>query len=187
MADKTIILSKDPSQLCQEIPLIEGDNNTYVIRFVAPRYSGGVDLSNLAWGVNIKNATLEQGFVNLSSVTSDDQAVYIDWNVGSFATILHGSSFCTIEGRNNSGNTHPVWKSSVITVRVGRSVSADDIIDGSNVDSITEIAENIAESIVGNSVRYDMAQSLNSTQKTTARTNIGATIASISNTTLVFS
>ena len=175
MADKTIILSKDPSQLSQEIPLIEGDNNTYVIRFVAPRYSGGVDLANLTWGVNIKNATLEQGFVNLSSATSDDSAVYIDWNVGSFATVLHGSSFCTIEGRNNSSSAHPVWKSSIVTLRVGRSVSADDIIDGSNVDSITEIAENVAESIVANSVRYDTSQSLNSTQKTTARTNIGAT------------
>ena len=174
MADKTIILSKDPSQLCQEIPLIEGDNNTYVIRFVAPRYSGGVDLANLTWGVNIKNATLEQGFVNLSSATSDDSAVYIDWNVGSFATVLHGSSFCTIEGRNNSSSAHPVWKSSIVTLRVGRSVSADDIIDGSDIDSITEIAENVAESIVNNSVRYDTSQSLNSTQKTTARTNIGA-------------
>lgn len=174
MADKTIILSKDPSQLCQEIPLIEGDNNTYVIRFVAPRYSGGVDLANLTWGVNIKNATLEQGFVNLSSATSDDSAVYIDWNVGSFATVLHGSSFCTIEGRNNSNSAHPVWKSSVVTLRVGRAISADDIIDGSDIDSITEIAENVAESIVNNSVRYDTSQSLNSTQKTTARTNIGA-------------
>lgn len=174
MADKTIILSKDPSQLCQEIPLIEGDNNTYVIRFVAPRYSGGVDLANLTWGVNIKNATLEQGFVNLSLATSDDSAVYIDWNVGSFATVLHGSSFCTIEGRNNSNSAHPVWKSSVVTLRVGRAISADDIIDGSDIDSITEIAENVAESIVNNSVRYDTSQSLNSTQKTTARTNIGA-------------
>ena len=174
MADKTIILSKDPSQLCQEIPLIEGDNNTYVIRFVAPRYSGGVDLANLTWGVNIKNATLEQGFVNLSSATSDDSAVYIDWNVGSFATVLHGSSFCTIEGRNNSSSSHPVWKTSVVTLRVGRAISADDIIDGSDIDSITEIAENVAESIVNNSVRYDTSQSLNSTQKTTARINIGA-------------
>ena len=187
MADKTVILSKDPSQLCQEIPLIEGDNNTYIIRFVAPRYSGGVDLANLTWGVNVKNATLEQGFINLSGATSDDTSVYIDWNVGSFATVLHGSSFCTIEGRNNSVTAKPVWKSSVITIRVGRAISADDIIDGSNIDSITEIAENVAESIVGNSVRYDMTQSLSDAQKSTARTNIGATIASISGTTLVFS
>ena len=186
MADKTIILSKDPSQVSQEIPVVEGDNNTYIIQFIAPRYSGGVDLANLTWGINIKNGAMEQGFVNLSSPTSDDSAVYIQWNIGSFATELSGLAFYTVEGRNSVLDTKPVWKSSIGTLRDMRSISADDLITGRAADAIAEIAETVAESIVGISVWYDITQTLNAEQKGVARGNIGATIASVSGTTLVF-
>lgn len=173
MADKTILLSKDPSQISHEILAVEGDNNTYTIEFIAPRYSGGVDLANLTWGINVKNAALEQGFINLSAVTSDADYVYISWDVGSFATELSGLTFYTVEGRNNSDSAHPVWRSSIGTLQVARAVSSDDVIDGSSIDTITEIAETVAESIVGNSVRYDETQSLNGDQKAQARENIG--------------
>ena len=185
MADKIITLTKEPAPASNTTRLIEDDNKTYTIQFIITRYWGGVDLSTLNWSANLKTASNEKYYSIISAVTYNDNSIYLSWNVGAVATIVHGKTFYTIEGRDTTTQTDPpVWRSSIQEIDVGTAISAEDIFTPEDISAIEALINEVRSIVEDSVVRFDITQNLTDAQKLTARNNIGAE-SSVSNNTLI--
>lgn len=70
--------------------LIRGDNITTALKIAIPRYEGGVDLSGLAWAVNICAADRRTDVFVPVDVEVCDHEVRFEWRPGGIATAAEG-------------------------------------------------------------------------------------------------
>lgn len=172
MADKILALSKEPVSSANIVRLVREDSKTYTIQFVVERYSGGIDLSTLTWSVNLKTSNNSKYYYPVSVVSSDEEKIYIDWNVKGAATNTVGKTFYTVEGKTSASDP-PVWRSSLQVIEVSEGIGAGAVFEPEDVSAVEELVNEVRE-IVDGGVRFDTAQSLSDAEKTRALNNIGA-------------
>jgi len=95
-------------------PLVRGDNETTIVRIIIPRMSGGVDLADLAWMINIKNAEGATDVIVITDAEIDDKSISFEWLPGGVATSASGQTQFWVEGVNTDGL---VWQSGTYILR----------------------------------------------------------------------
>lgn len=139
------------------------------------------DLTN-AIGADIKDLRIKQGdLTSLSTTAKSNLVAAINEIYG-----LLGSSGAQINDAAGNGDTTVTWSADKIydTIEAAKVAVKSDLVAGAPaaLDTLNELAvalqadQTAAAALaveVSNRVRYDAAQTLNATQKTTACTNIG--------------
>lgn len=104
--------------------LIRGDNGTTALKLVIPRMGGGVDLAELAWSVQIRNADGATDAYVPKEVHVDERAVMFDWRPGSVATSAEGMTEFMVQGVRDADDP-PVWQSATYYLKIDDRIGAD--------------------------------------------------------------
>lgn len=119
MATRDVQVSKKGS-VRPLLTLVRGDSRTQIIRLIVDRYSGGVDLSGLAWDVVATNAAGESDIYYIAEAQVEDTVVVCDWLVRGIATSVEGETRFELEGfdRDADGETVYTWQSGIYSINV---------------------------------------------------------------------
>ena len=176
MANQIIGLTNESAYAGDVIHLVKGMNKTYGARFVIERYQAGVDLNTLVWSVNMRAANNALYYDPVTVSEYDDNAIYIDWVITNAATLARGTTFYTVEGKT-AGDDAPVWRSTIHSIDVSEAVDAGEIYEGADEDAVEQLILELRADMntaLGNTVHYNAADNKTDTEKTQARSNIGA-------------
>lgn len=119
MATRDVQVSKKGS-VRPLLTLVRGDSRTQIIRLIVDRYSGGVDLSGLAWDVVATNAAGESDIYYIVNAQVEDTVIVCDWVVRGIATSVEGETRFELEGfdRDAEGETVYTWQSGIYSINV---------------------------------------------------------------------
>lgn len=139
-----------------------------------------------AIGADIKALKLADGDLTALATTVKDSLVAAINELHNTVANLSGST-ALIDDSAGDGNTSKTWSADKIhdSIEAAKTAVKDELVNGAGaaLDTLNELAQalnndpNFAATIaaeIGNRVRYDQAQSLDTGQKQQARTNIGA-------------
>ena len=92
MPKHNVVMSKEPGY-SDVLHLIKGDKRTTIIRMELRRRYGGVDLSGLAWKINVVNAAGEEDvFTPSSEVVVTETDIMVEWMPRGVATSHEGQT-----------------------------------------------------------------------------------------------
>lgn len=104
--------------------LIRGDNATTALKLVIPRRDGGVDLAELAWSVQIRNADGATDAYVPKEVRTGERVITFDWLPGGVATSAVGMTEFMVAGMADADDP-PVWQSATYYLKIDERVEAE--------------------------------------------------------------
>jgi len=140
MSVKEISANKRTTNIAA-LQLVRNDRHTQIVRFRVPKSEGGIDLSGLAWAVNIVNADGDTDVSYLGTGTVVDDIIVIDWTVGAVATACAGTTTFELQGVSGDDEDALVWQSAARTINVIEDVDANPSVDP---QALTEVQTLIA-------------------------------------------
>ncbi len=134
---------------------VQGDNQTNVLSFKVPRYSGEMDLSTLRAMIKTKNKYELYDFL-YPQATVEDDFVILDWDVASTSTLVNGELEVQIQfqGIITATQVSPVWQSTIFTLTVSGSLISDEEIYKTSPTAFMQWAEDF------NQIREDVTQTM---------------------------
>lgn len=126
MASTEIYAIKD-TRVSPVIQLVRGDTRTHIVRFMVRREYGGVDLSTLAWKINIKNAKGETDIALPHGAPEvNDTHVVVDWLISGIAADAPGETVYMLKGVDETAEGQlVVWQSGKGVILVGDALDAE--------------------------------------------------------------
>lgn len=159
---------------------IQGDSRTSIISMVIDRYESGVDLSNLAWTVNIVNSAGDTDAVLITNTNIMPQTIELSWLVYGVATSTTGITTFEVRGLQDGTNIL-VWQSAKYHLMISDYLEADVGDDPTTLSTLEQLLAQIGEvanhlTTLQNEV-YDIRTDVNGTVYSSAGDAVRANIA----------
>ena len=159
---------------------IQGDSRTSIISMVIDRYESGVDLSSLAWTVNIVNSAGDTDVQVLTGTAVTAQSIELSWLVYGVATSTTGITTFEVRGLQDGTNIL-VWQSAKYHIKISEYLEADVGDDPTTLSTLEELLAQIgtvAASLEAlQSEVYDIRTDVNGTEYDSAGDAVRANIA----------
>lgn len=145
-SDRTVTVPDELKKIA-----VQYDHNVETVTFDCPRYSDGVDMSEMTIYVNYMRPDGYKDAYPCNNIVVDEtdpETMHFDWTITRNVTLVSGNLrfLVCVKKTDNEGNNVNHWNSDLCSdVRVGEGLECEEQIEQENPDTITAILIRINE------------------------------------------